>query len=207
MANLERRRVLLSASFPSGVRGERFTPYDADAVADAVTALVGAVLAANGRLVFGGHPTITPLVLRVAADHGAREVVDVYQSDQFQDRITAPTRELERQGFGRIIATPDRGDLRENLALMRRQMIEGSPDLVAALFIGGMEGILDEFDGVGDLRPSVPRLPVVAPGGAAARLSAGRADGRPLPPEVTTWLRSPRYPLVAAEIVQYLAGT
>lgn len=207
MANLARRPVLLSASFPSGVRGERFTPYDADAVADAVTALVGAVLAANGRLVFGGHPTITPLVLRVAADHDAREAVDVYQSDEFRNRITEPTRALERQGFGRIIATPDVGDLQRNLALMRREMIGSSPEIVAALFIGGMEGILEEFDGVADLRPSVPRLPLVAPGGAAALLSAGGPDGGPLPPEVTGWLRSPRYPLVAAEIVRYLAET
>ncbi|SNS65667.1 hypothetical protein SAMN04488107_3344 [Geodermatophilus saharensis] len=205
MADLRDRAILLSASFPSGERGERFKPYDADAVADAVTALVSAVITANGRLVFGGHPTITPLVLRVAADHDARNAVDVYQSDEFRDQITEPTRDLERQGFGRIVATPTVGDLRENLALMRREMIGGSPDLAAALFIGGMEGILDEFDWVGELRPSVPRLPIAAPGGAAAMLSAQGPDGRPLPPEVLGWLRSPRYPLVSAELVRYLA--
>jgi hypothetical protein len=88
---------------------------------------------------------------------------------------------------------------------MRREMIGGSPDLVAALFVGGMEGILEEFEGVGELRPWVHRLPLAAPGGASAQLPAEHPDGRPLPSEVMGWLRSPRYPLLAAELVRYLA--
>lgn len=124
MADLGSRPVLLSASFPSGRRGERFAPYDADAVADAVTALVAAVFAANGRIVFGGHPTITPLVLRMAADHAAQQAVSVYQSEEFRDLITEPTRELERLGFGTIVSTPRGRDLSESLALMRHMMVE-----------------------------------------------------------------------------------
>ena len=67
MTALGRRRVFLSASFPSGKRGTRFEPFDPGAIADAVTAVARAVLVAKGRLLLGGHPTITPLVLTVAS--------------------------------------------------------------------------------------------------------------------------------------------
>ncbi|MGY1826534.1 SLOG domain-containing protein [Blastococcus sp. SYSU DS0541] len=205
MADLGLRPVLLSASFPSGRRGERFAPYDADAVADAVTALVAAVFAANGRIVFGGHPTITPLVLRMAADHAARDAVSVYQSEEFRDLITEPTRELERLGFGTIVPTPRGRDLSESLALMRHMMVERNTDMVGALFVGGMEGIADEYAIVGELRPTLARLPLTAPGGAAARLDPIGGTYRTLPPDLADWLRSPRYPLTAARIVRFLS--
>lgn len=207
MADLGSRPVLLSASFPSGSRGIAFQPYDADAVADAVTALVAAVLAANGRIVFGGHPTITPLVLRMAADHGVQQTVEVYQSDEFRDLITEPTRELERLGFGTIVSTPRGSNLSLSLTRMRHAMIDHNPDLVCALFVGGMEGIADEYAVVGELRPAVARLPMGAPGGAAARLDPVGGGGRQLPRELVDWLNSPRYPLVAARIVRFLSET
>ena len=81
--NLSGSRVFLSASFPTGSRGERYRPYDPAEVADAVTAVVRALFIAGGSLVFGGHPTITPLVLHVAAEHGVRDRVIVYQTSWF----------------------------------------------------------------------------------------------------------------------------
>ncbi|WP_142025115.1 hypothetical protein [Blastococcus colisei] len=176
-------------------------------MADAVTALVAAVFAANGRIVFGGHPTITPLVLRMAADHAAQQAVSVYQSEEFRDLITEPTRELERLGFGTIVSTPRGRDLSESLALMRHMMVERNTDMVGALFVGGMEGIADEYALVGELRPTLARLPLTAPGGAAARLDPIGGTRRPLPPELADWLRSPRYPLTAARIVRFLSET
>jgi hypothetical protein len=168
--------------------------------------MVAAVFAADGRLVFGGHPTITPLVLRMAADHGARNAVVVYQSEDFRDSITEPTRALEQSGVGTIVFTRRGAGLPQSLELMRRAMIEGNPDLAGAVFVGGMEGITDEYAVVGELRPGVARLPVTAPGGAAARLDPMGNDERPLSPELLDWLGSPRYPLLAARVVRFLAG-
>src|SRR5262245_6758103 len=92
-------RVFLSASFPSGKDGEPYQPYDVGAIADAATAVVRAVLRSGGRIVFGGHPAISPLVLQVAAELGRREVVDVYQSRSFEDVIPAETTRLIEHGF------------------------------------------------------------------------------------------------------------
>ncbi len=69
--------VFLSASFPSGARGEGFRPYDPADIADAVTALVRSLFNAGVPVAFGGHPTITPLVLFVAAEHGVRGSVEM----------------------------------------------------------------------------------------------------------------------------------
>ena len=102
MTALGRRRVFLSASFPAGKRGTRFEPFDPGAIADAVTAVVRAVLVAKGRLLFGGHPTITPLVLMVASELDAKGAVDVFQSRWFEDQITRETRALQDAGFAAV---------------------------------------------------------------------------------------------------------
>ena len=80
MADLHQATVFLSASFPSGERGEKFKPYDPSGIADAVSALARSVFASNGRLLFGGHPTITPLILMIASEKQMRNSVDIYQS-------------------------------------------------------------------------------------------------------------------------------
>ena len=102
MTALGRQRVFLSASFPSGTRRTSFEPFDPGAIADAVTAVVRAVLVAKGRLLFGGHPTITPLVLMVASELDAKGAVDVFQSRWFEDQITRETRALQDAGFAAV---------------------------------------------------------------------------------------------------------
>jgi hypothetical protein len=86
-AMLEGRAVFISASFPSGDRGERFQPYDPAEIADAVTAVARAVFTVGGKLVFGGHPTITPLILFVAEEHRHLNAVDVFQSGWYEREI------------------------------------------------------------------------------------------------------------------------
>ncbi|MGK7898482.1 MAG: hypothetical protein AB4372_33920, partial [Xenococcus sp. (in: cyanobacteria)] len=59
---LKGRIIFLSASFPRKDREkdkEFFREYSPDDITDAVNALVRAVLSAGGKLIFGGHPTIT----------------------------------------------------------------------------------------------------------------------------------------------------
>ena len=106
MKSLVGGHVFLSASFPSGERGEKFQPFDAAAVADAVSAIVRAVLVSEGKLLFGGHPTITPLVLMIGAELRVRRAVDVFQSEWFRDEVTPETWSIQGSDVGSIHWTP-----------------------------------------------------------------------------------------------------
>ena len=94
----------------------------------------------------------------------------------------------------------DPDDLDGSLRVMREEML-GGESFAAAVFVGGMEGILDEDELVRSLQPGVPRVPLRAPGGAARQVApsedptAGRLAAR---------LDSPRYPALARELVAAL---
>ena len=105
MANLRRATVFLSASFPSGERGEAFKPYDASGIADAVSALVRAVLGSNGQILFGGHPTITPLVLMIARELQVKESITIYQSAWFREQQLPEIEEIPNEELGKIVWT------------------------------------------------------------------------------------------------------
>ena len=201
MTSLEGKAIFLSASFPSGERGEPFQPADPAAIADAVTAVARAVLEAKGRIVFGAHPTISPLVLLVAGEHRRRHVVDIYQSRGYSEVVPPETLRLEALGFGRIIWTDDLGERGRNLALMREAMLDVRP--AAGVFIGGMEGIVEEFDALARRYADVPRC-VIAAAGGAARCLAARSDARP-PKGFESHVESAKYPAVARAIVDLAA--
>jgi hypothetical protein len=202
MIDLGGARVFLSASFPSGERGERFRPYDPDAIADAVTAVAQAVLVAGGRIVFGAHPTISPLILLIAGELGRLEVVDVYQSRYFEGRVPQETLDLIERGYGVLHWTDhDPDDRDRSLQWMRERMLRNEP-LAAAVFIGGMEGIFDEDRLLAEIQPDAPRLPVQAPGGAARKLAP---SDDPVAARVVERLNSPQYPALAREIVAMVA--
>lgn len=193
--------VFLSASFPSGERGNAVRPYDPFAVADAVTALVRAVLSCNGKVLFGGHPTITPLVLAIAMEQRSKHSVDVFQAEWFRERVTPETRKLAELGYGEIHWTEKRDNLDDTLAVMRQRMLSFGR-IVGAVFVGGMDGIEKEYQMLGDTLPGVPRIPVRGPGGAAARLQA--ADGE-VPEHLAGQLDSRAYPLLSSKILEYLS--
>lgn len=202
MNGLDGRHVFLSASFPSGERGDAVKPYDPYAVADAVTALVRAVLARGGRLLFGGHPTITPLALAIAMKHRSERSVDIFQSEWFRGQITPETQMLEDLGYGKIHWTSKRGDRDRALRTMRQRMLDFG-DIAGAVFVGGMDGIEEEHRLVGQMLQGVPRIPVRGPGGAAARLRTTDAE---VPEHLARQLASRAYPFISAKIVDYLCG-
>ena len=204
MTTLANHRLFLSTSFPSGERGERFRPYDVGAIADAVTALVRAILRARGHLVFGAHPTISPLVLTIADEMDAPPSIEMYQSRHFAEQLPEETLRLIDRGLARVHWTerdPD-GDRDRSLRVMREQMVTTAA-LTAALFVGGMEGVIDEYELIGRLQPAVPRLPLRAPGGAARRLPSG---AHPIEEHLTEALASARYPALAHEVVATLTA-
>jgi SLOG cluster3 family len=145
-----------------------------------VVALARACLTAGFRLVTAAHPTVAPLLLYVAAEFPAAEAqrVIVYQSELFEDVLPSATRRFEADGIGSLIWTaaakgdrPEPGHWEDSLAIMRARMLEES-NPVAACFIGGMEGILQEFSMFTRLFPGRPTYPIGRPGGEARGLAS-----------------------------------
>ena len=200
MANLNRATVFLSASFPSGERGERFMPYDPSGIADAVSAFARAVLGNNGTLAFGGHPTITPLVLMISRELRVKESVIVFQSRWFEELRIPEVDEIEKEELGSIEWTRKEDDRGDSLRIMRETMIR-SRRYAGALFIGGMEGISDEYQMMKECWPDTPCIPVWGPGGAAAKI-AGDYNALGL----ARFRGSRAYPFMALQFVDALAG-
>ncbi len=186
--------VVLSASFPSGERGEAVAPYFPADIASAAAAVAEGVLRSGTNLLFGGHPTISPIVLQIASLLNAGRLVTIYQSEEFSDRITDEVHRLVEVEGARLRFTPRGTSLEASLDAMRRMMF--GEDVRAAFFIGGMSGIEDEFALLRDLRPAAMRFLFDEPGGMAARLdqsvpgspSDSQIVGEMLPAGRATWV-------------------
>lgn len=153
--------VFLSASVPyreGWVQGAKPTEIRA-----AVRALVSIVLP-KYELVFGGHPDISPMVESAARSLGAVDHVHIFQSRFFEPRIPEVARKFENFHW-----TDRQDSMESSLLLMRREMLRFRP-YVMGIFIGGMEGVVDEFRLLHENCPSVPAYPIGATGSAAERL-------------------------------------
>lgn len=200
MTSLGGVHVFLSASFPSGDRGREVEPYDADAIADAATAIVRAVLLSDGRVLFGGHPTITPLVLLIGTELRVQHSVDIFQSRWFEEDVTRETLRIVESEVGEIHWTPKLASREDSLQLMRDEMLAFARP-TAAVFVGGMSGITEEYAIFGRAHPGVLRLPLSGPGGAAARLPTSETE---LPTRLQGQLGSRHYPFLASLIIEAL---
>lgn len=156
--------VFVSASVPDPRKpGEEFYAETADNVAirDAITAAVQ-VVTPTGKLVFGGHPAITPMVARVAGAMHTLENVSIFQSLWFE-----PMFPPENRAFRSLTLVPAAATKQLSLGDMRDEMLKGPFD--AAIFIGGMKGVEDEFE---KLWKRVPHwFPLATTGGAALVLA------------------------------------
>lgn len=165
------RAVFLSASVP-----EPTSEFAADAdpflIQFAVREFMTTVL---GRrpLVWGGHPAITPMVWAVCEDLGVdySQAVQLYQSGYFKDEFPE-----ENARFNNVVVTDritdseGKPDLAASLRHMRDRMF-GETEFEAAVFIGGKQGILEEFELITSSHPAIQAVPVGAAGGAARKLA------------------------------------
>lgn len=159
--------IFLSASVPLVGRGNYYETADPFLIQCAVRELVMAVIR-DSRIVWGGHPAITPMIWTICQDLGVdyANAVVLYQSQYFEDRFPD-----ENQHFGNVVYTEAvSGDREASLLLMREEMLSRS-DLNAAVFIGGMEGVEAEYELFKKHHPDAKVLPVPAPGGAAQVLA------------------------------------
>lgn len=174
--------VFLSASFPAKDREAKYyqtaRPFE---ITDATVAAARAIFGAHGKLVFGGHPTITPLILSVGHDFSADfpeqdwPFIHIYQSRLYENEVPEETLQLEREGIGKIYWIPAvNRDMVKSQLLMRTEMLKTKP--IAGVFIGGMEGVYSlgnegsEFYLFKNICRGRPIYPIGAPGGASLLL-------------------------------------
>lgn len=159
--------IFLSASVPIAGRadGKYLATADVIAIRDAVIALTSVALP-QYHLIWGGHPSITPLIANVLR-HSNKEVnanVTVYQSGFFEREFPEENKDVEK-----IVITENIGDRDKSLELMRKQMIVDN-EYAAAVFIGGMNGVEDEYEMFVKSHPDAKILPVASTGAAAQML-------------------------------------
>jgi formaldehyde-activating enzyme len=159
--------IFLSAGVPDPKRGPEFArTADSVAITAAVSALVHVAL---GRrvLVWGGHPAITPMVWVVAEALGVNygEWVKLYQTRYFEDEFPEDNMKFNNVTYTETID----GDREKSLLMMRKQMFTDNR-FEAGVFIGGMRGIIDEFDMFRKLQPEAKLLPIASTGGAVLEL-------------------------------------
>lgn len=160
------KRIFLSASVPVPGRGvfhETANPFLIQfAVRELLTVCLGRRI-----LVWGGHPAITPMVWAVCEDLNVTyaKAVVLYQSQLFADVFP-----VENRRFGNCVYVDAvDSDREKSLARMRLEML--SQEFEAGVFIGGMEGIVEEHQLFAALHPNSKVIAVASPGGAAQQLA------------------------------------
>jgi len=173
------REIILSASVSLVGRGDYYKTSNPFLIQCAVRELVIAVIRCQ-KIVWGGHPSITPMIWTICEDLNVdySEKVILYQSRYFEDRFPE-----DNKRFNNLILTDSIvGDQEASLLLMRRERLSRK-NLCAAVFIGGMEGVKEEYHLFRQYHSHETVLPVAAPGGAALELAKelGHYDESHLP--------------------------
>ncbi len=159
--------IFLSASVPVVGRGTYHETADPFLIQCAVREFVISVIR-HQNIVWGGHPAITPMIWAICQDLGRSyaESVVLYQSRFFEEQFPE-----ENQRFKNVVFVDAlKGDRERSLLRMREAMLS-RPDLVGAVFIGGMEGVEVEYELFRHFHPQGKTVVVAAPGGAARMLA------------------------------------
>ncbi|CQJ38340.1 TPA: hypothetical protein U5D43_002140 [Yersinia enterocolitica] len=155
--------IFLSASVPLPNRDRVFfDTADVLAIREAIKALVEVVLPI-GRITCGGHPAITPLLALFSREANLdSNRLAIYQSKLFEAGLPP-----ELAKFADVQMVPSVDNNKEaSLTAMRREMIE-SRSFAAAVIIGGMEGIYEEYKLFVECHPNAIVLPLATTGAAA----------------------------------------
>lgn len=164
--NNEIKNIFLSASIPLQERDPQYIETaDIIAIRDAVIALTTVVLP-RYRLIWGGHPSITPLIYHVMEklNLNIQEHVTLYQSRFFEKYFPK-----DNNKFKNIVLT-DIVDDRENSLLHMRSRMLGESEFAAGIFIGGMEGVEEEYNMFIEKHPKALVLPIASTGAGAKKI-------------------------------------
>lgn len=158
--------IFLSASVPSS-DSEFYDHSDPMLIQAALRTFLYTVLGRK-HLVFGGHPTISPLILAICEDLGVdnKAAVTIYQSQYFlKDTPKVNTR------FANLVKVNAAGTRESSLAIMRTIMLR-QHKYEAAVFIGGQQGIFQEHNQFKKMHPSAKVIALRSPGGASAKIES-----------------------------------
>lgn len=161
---MNKTMIFLSASIPIKGR-EYYETANIPAIREAVMAFTKVCMDLKLPFYFGGHPAISPLVYQIAKEYGGSFAtnVKIYQSMWFHG-LTPP----EVEYYQNIVWTDKKEDLNKSLLYMRTQMFTNPTD--CAVFIGGMNDIIDEATMLHKVKPNIKLLPITNTGGACADL-------------------------------------
>ncbi|WP_300438273.1 hypothetical protein [Christiangramia sp.] len=160
MVSKELKNIFLSASIPLPERDPKYIDSaDVIAIRDSVIALATTILP-HYRLIWGGHPSITPLINYVLQKMNLtiQDHVVLYQSRFFENFFPKDNNKFEN-----VRLTPANDDREISLGLMRELMI-GTNDFYAGVFIGGMEGIEIEYKMFREFHPKAKVIPLGSTG-------------------------------------------
>ena len=168
MATTEKmKNIFLSASIPLPERDEKYIgTADIIAIRDAVIALTTVVLP-HHKLIWGGHPSITPLIYYVMErlNLNIQEHITLYQSRFFEKYFPEDNNKFENIVFTDVVDN----DREKSLLYMRHKMLDES-EFSAGIFIGGMEGVEEEYDMFIEKHPKALALPIASTGAAAKKI-------------------------------------
>ena len=95
----------------------------------------------------------------LGVDYGAW--VKLYQSDYYKDEFPEDNKRFQNVTFTENVD----GDVNLSLKRMRDRMFSDFR-YTAGVFIGGMRGIIQEYDSLRELQPNAKVIPVISTGGA-----------------------------------------
>lgn len=179
------KTIFLSAGIPELKNGRApryFDTADITAIRDAVLSLIYVCLKLDIKIVWGGHPAITPIVYEAIRSYEEKERmscsrlsdseiktyiqnhVHLFQSSWFKDILPEDNNKFEN-----VTLTERQDNILDSLYQMRLEMLK-SYDLSAAIYIGGMEGVIAEDALFNQCHPDKPTYPIASTGGAALEL-------------------------------------
>lgn len=162
--------IFLSAGIPSPKPKEGrefFGKGNVPAIRESVMAFTRVCMEYHIPFCFGGQPAISPLVYEIAKNFGAEFAsnVKIYQSAFFKGKTPKEVSYFKNIEWTKIV---DDKDWRPNVASMREIML--GQKLQCAVFIGGMDGIIDEAKMFHRLHPDAEMISVPNTGGATSVL-------------------------------------
>ncbi len=163
MAPEKLKTIFLSASIPLPERHPKYyDTADVIAIRDTVIALATIILPKH-KLVWGGHPSITPIIYYVMErlNLNTQEHVTLYQSKYFEHLFPK-----DNNKFKNVVLTESTGEIKSSILLMRKKMFSEN-DFSAGIFIGGMDGVEVEFNMLKEFHPNAILLPIASTGAAS----------------------------------------
>ena len=131
--------VFLSASVPNS----NDTEYDFLTIHDIVITLTETIIKTGGTMVFGGHPTITPIITNMMdlvseEDINNRPNIYLYQSKFFEKEYPFEVQLFPKDNLKEVDLVECNGERDKDLSLkrLREEMINGQ-NFTHAIFIGG----------------------------------------------------------------------